>query len=703
MNLFRLNINKMKFKLLVVNFLFLMFGVLTQAQVEIDTTQFNQLDEVILTATRTERQLSSLPMPVTLVSKKTINQSGSVRLDEILREQTGIVTVTDESGFEGVQMQGIASDYILILIDGVPLVGRSAGNFDLSRLTVGNIKQIEVVKGPSSSLYGSEALGGVINIITEKPSQQDLEGSASYRIGRFSQQDINLELNQAFDQLRYSVFMNRFSSQGYDLNTQTEGQTVNPFENYTLNARVYYDFSDRLKFSSSTRFFNEKQDISFSTQDEAFNGDTQQHEWNLHTQLDHELSSDFEVTYELYYTSYKVEESVFNSTLNSLSSANFFNQQLLRPEVRTNLRFNEKGILTTGLGYQYESLDRTFFDEQVNFNSQYLYAQYDVDLLEQLNVIAGLRFDNHSEYSNQLSPKLAMRYQFSDQLALKASVGRGFKAPDFRQLYFDFLNSAVGYVVLGYNVAADKLEELQNQGQILETVVSQNELNQGLDAESSTGYNLGFTYKRDRWSAELNFFRNDFKNLIDTRIIARLNNGQNVFSYVNFDEVFTTGLEFNSSIEVTKNFTLNAGYQLLYAYDKTNLERIENNQVFVRNPANNQTELVSRSDYFGLVNRSRHNANLKLFYDLPKLETDVSLRLLYRSKYAQFDTNGNGLIDTYDTSFVNGFATVNFAASKQFLNDFRLQIGANNLLDYTDTNIPSMPGIQGFVKIDYQF
>jgi outer membrane receptor for ferrienterochelin and colicins len=94
---------------------------------------------------------------------------------------------------------------------------------------------------------------------------------------------------------------------------------------------------------------------------------------------------------------------------------------------------------------------------------------------------------------------------------------------------------------------------------------------------------------------------------------------------------------------------------------------------------------------------------LKLFYDLPKLETDVSLRLLYRSKYAQFDTNGNGLIDTYDTSLVNGFATVNFAASKQFFNDFRLQIGANNLLDYTDTNIPSMPGIQGFVKLDYQF
>jgi outer membrane receptor for ferrienterochelin and colicins len=142
-----------------------------------------------------------LPLPVTLISKKKILQSGTVRLNEILNEQTGIITIADESGFEGVQIQGIASDYILILIDGVPLVGRSAGNFDLSRLTVGNIKQIEVVKGPSSSLYGSEALGGVINIITEKPTSEELNGHVSYRIGRFTQQDINLDLQQRYKKL----------------------------------------------------------------------------------------------------------------------------------------------------------------------------------------------------------------------------------------------------------------------------------------------------------------------------------------------------------------------------------------------------------------------------------------------------------------------------------------------------------------------
>jgi outer membrane receptor for ferrienterochelin and colicins len=138
---------------LIISILVLIsFGDVIAQETKNDTININELQEVVLTATRTARQLSSLPLPVTLIPQKKIIQSGTVRLSEILNEQTGIITISDESGFEGVQMQGISSDYILILIDGVPLVGRSAGNFDLSRLTVGNIKQIEVVKGPSSSL-----------------------------------------------------------------------------------------------------------------------------------------------------------------------------------------------------------------------------------------------------------------------------------------------------------------------------------------------------------------------------------------------------------------------------------------------------------------------------------------------------------------------------------------------------------------------
>lgn len=668
-----------------------------------DSLKVEELDEVILTATRTERQLSSLPLPVNLVSRKTILQSGTVRLDEILNEQTGIITVADESGFEGVQIQGIASDYILILIDGVPLVGRSAGNFDLSRLTVGNIKQIEVVKGPSSSLYGSEALGGVINIITEKPKSEDLHGNASYRFGSFTQQDINFDIKQRFKKLRYGFFANRFSSEGYDLNPDVEGQTVNPFENYTVNGRIYYDFNDKLSLFTSARFYDQVQDAGLTLNDVQFEGDSEEQEWNVHARLDQKWNDKLDTSYELYYTNYKANERLADPISEDVLSDSDFDQTLIRPEIRGNYAFEEAGTLTAGFGFQYDELDRTFFDETVSFNSQYIYAQYDVEPIERLNIIAGARFDNHSEYSNQFSPKLAMRYKLTDAIAVKGSVGYGFKAPDFRQLYFDFTNSAVGYTVLGYNVALEKLQELQEQGQILDVVVSEDDLSSPLEAESSVGYNLGFTFKEGKWNSELNFFRNDINNLIDTRIIARKTNGQNVFSYVNFDEIYTTGLELNAGYKINDAINLSAGYQLLYAYDKQKRQDVEDGQVFARDPATNQTVAVTQSDYFGLVNRSRHNANFKVFYDIASAKANVNLRLLYRSKYAQFDTNGNGLIDTYDTSFINGYVTTNIAASKTFYEDFTLQVGANNLLDYTDDDIPTLPGIQGYVKLNYNF
>jgi outer membrane receptor for ferrienterochelin and colicins len=690
-------------KLIISILSFFAFAKAYSQQIKNDSLKVDQLEEVLLTATRTQRQLSSLPLPVNLISKKQIVQSGTIRLNEILNEQTGIVTVADESGFEGVQIQGIASDYILILIDGVPLVGRNAGNFDLSRLTVGNIKQIEVVKGPSSSLYGSEALGGVINIITEKPKNEDLSGNASYRMGSFTQQDINLELKQRVNKFRYGIFANRFSSEGYDLNPDVAGQTVNPFRNYTLNGRFFYDFNDKASLFTSTRFYDQLQEAGLNLNEDRFEGNTEEKEWNTHLRLDYQWSDKFEMEYEFYYTSYLAEERLASPISNEALSDSDFDQRLLRPEIRANYAFAKAGTLTAGVGYQYDELDRTFFDNAVNFNSQYIYSQWDVNPTDDLNIIAGARFDNHSEYSNQFSPKLAMRYQLDEAIALKGSVGYGFKAPDFRQLYFDFTNTAVGYTVLGYNVAVQKLMELQQQGQLLDIVVSPDQLGEPLQAESSIGYNLGATFKKGKWNTELNLFRNDFSNLIDTRIIARKTNGQNVFSYVNFDEIYTTGVETNVGFKLNNHITFNAGYQLLYAFDKTKEALVENGEVFARDPQTNQTVRVNRSDYFGLVNRSRHNANLKVFYNIPEIKTNFNVRLLYRSKYALFDTNGNGLIDTYDTSFVDGFVTTNVAATKTFFKDFEVQIGANNLFDYRDSNIPNLPGIQAYTRINYQF
>ncbi|BAO74678.1 TonB-dependent receptor plug domain-containing protein [Winogradskyella sp. PG-2] len=690
----------------ILLFFILFFLSNSQAQenkeIEKDSTKIEELNEVVVTATRTPRQLSSLPLPVTLISKKQIKQTGTIRMNEILAEQTGLIVIPDESGFEGLQIQGINSDYIMIMIDGVPLVGRSAGNFDLSRLTVGNIKQIEVVKGPSSALYGSEAMGGVVNIITEKPKSSKPSGNVSFRAGSFTQLDANVNINQKFEKLGYGIFINRFSSEGYDLTPETAGQTVSPFENYTLNGRLTYDFNDQLKLFSSTRFYTQTQENSFESADDLFEGDSEETEWNSHLRLNHEWHDKLRFEYEFYFTNYRANESSQSPVTGDVLFDSNFNQYLIRPEVRAVYNLKNSGEITTGLGYQYDELDRSFFDNQVNFNSQYIYAQWDVKPLQDLSVIVGGRFDNHSEYSNQFSPKLALRYNITYDIALKSSVGYGFKAPDFRQLFFDFTNSAVGYTVLGYNVALDKLQELEAAGQILDVVVPINQFNNPLKAESSIGINLGASYTKDNWNVSINGFRNDFKNLIDTQVIARKVNGQNVFSYRNFDEVFFTGVELDATYNWNENLRISGGYQLLYTYDKAQLDKIKNEEVFTIDDAG-RTILVERSDYFGLVNRSRHTANLKIFYTIPKIKTNFNLRTIYRSKYGQFDTNGNAILDTYDDSFVAGFVTVNIAATKQFEDHFDLQVGARNFLNHTDNNIPNLNGIQLFTRLNYNF
>ena len=152
-------------------------------------------------------------------------------------------------------------------------------------------------------------------------------------------------------------------------------------------------------------------------------------------------------------------------------SNSFFDQKLFRSEVRSNYTLRDYLKFTAGIGFQNDGLERTFFDEKVSFNSQYIFLQSDIHLNEKLNLILGGRFDNHSEYKNQFSPKIAVNYKSDSNLSVKGSIGYGFKAPAFRQLYFDFTNSSVGYTVLGYNVAIEKLDKLQEQGQILDIVI----------------------------------------------------------------------------------------------------------------------------------------------------------------------------------------------------------------------------------------
>jgi len=143
------------------------------------------------------------------------------------------------------------------------------------------------------------------------------------------------------------------------------------------------------------------------------------------------------------------------------------------------------------------------------------------------------------------------------------------------------------------------------------------------------------------------------------------------------------------------------GYQYLMAKDKSVLDNFEEHQ-YIRN-SQLQTVEISKSDYFGLYNRSKHTANIKFAYTIPKIKTDINLRVFYRSKYGMFDTNGNQVLDKYDT-FVKDYFITNLSTSKYINDKVIFQTGANNLLDFTDPGqINNLAGRQIFARIQYNF
>lgn len=679
--------------------LFLFFQISFAQEIQKDSISAKELSEVtVTTATRTERVVSSLPLPVIIITSEAIIKSGVTRLNEILNEQTGIILIPDESGFEGIQMQGLDAAYTMILIDGVPLVGRTSGVLDLSRVSVGNIERIEIVKGASSALYGSEAMGGVINVITKKPTGDMFSGSLSYRYATFNTNDVNANVVWKKKKFGANLFTNFYSSDGYDLDKSTSLKNVERYYNTTIQPKLYYDFSENLKLIVSNRFFNQKADNAAEIESEIYIGEAKENEWNSQIKLEHKWNSKVYSEYELYTTNYK-NDSFLKDESNVLFEQTYYDQWLFRPEVRTTFSIkNDK--LTAGVGLNYETLDRTYFDRNVNFNSQYVFVQYDYNPSGKLNILAGFRYDNHSEYASQFSPKLAVNYKFNNNFSLKSSIGYGYKAPDFRQLFFDFTNPSVGYTVLGYNVAEDRLNEFEEQDQLLSRVAGIS-FDKPLEAESSINFNFGGFYKKHKLKVDVNAFYNLIDNLIDTQAVAQKINGQNIFSYTNFDKIFTYGIEFNSTYSFTKEFVVSLGYQYLIAKDKSVLDNFVEHQ-YIRN-SQLQTVEISKSDYFGLYNRSKHTANIKFAYTIPKIKTDINLRVFYRSKYGMFDTNNNNILDKYD-KFVNDYFLTNLSISKYITDKLMLQAGSNNLFDYKEpTQIPNLAGRQLFARIQYNF
>ncbi len=679
------------------------------------------LDEVVVTATRTENKVSNIPLPIQVISAKNIQFSGSQKLIDILQMQTGLVIANNPLGTalqgypnpfgDGIQMQGLDPAYTLILVNGEPLIGRNAGILNLGRIAVGNIKQIEIIRGPATCLYGSDALAGVINIITEDPVKNSLNLQTHYATNNTL--GITAAATIKKKKTALELFANRYSSNGYDLDKNIYGKTIDPFVDYSASAKLTYNINDKNKVTLSGRYFSEKQFNNYliypGSEPEIVKGTTEEKDGSLFARFDHKVNSALNYTASVYTTSYTNNAAVYLKKNDSLYEKIQLTDFLLRPEIQVNVGKNPAALFVAGAGYNFETVNSTRYSSLKELNAWYAFVQKQIQWKNKTNIIAGARFDKNSLYPAQLSPKLAVAYKLKPNFILKGSIGAGFKAPDFRQQFLNFSNSLIGYTILGANELGHGLQMLQKTGQINPDININPYLQPyQLSPEKSIGINAGFDYTINSHTVfKINFFRNDISNLIESyNLPFNKTNNQSIFSYMNLDKVFTEGIEANFSYNFNHNFSLFGGYQYLIAKDKKILQQIKGGKLYKRDPNTYITSLVTKGEYKGLYNRSRNTANLRFQYNNLSYKANAFITAKYRGSYGFSGLNGfqNGSgVYTDDRESVKGFVLLNATVSKQIVIRWEVQGGIENILNYKNALL--MPNIYGrtyFININFK-
>jgi outer membrane receptor for ferrienterochelin and colicins len=699
----------------------LLFFSSVSAQKSSSDSSDRVLDEIIVTGTKTENKASNLPLPIQVISSKTIQLSGSQKLIDILQMQSGLVIANNPLGTalqgypnpfgDGIQMQGLDPAYTLILVDGEPLTGRNAGIINLGRIAIGNIKQIEILRGPATSLYGSDALAGVINIITKEPQKNTLQFQTHYASN--STLGLTAASSLKMNKVSFQVFANRYSSNGYDLDKSIYGKTVDPFIDYSFNAKMIYDIDAKNRFIISGRYFSDKQFNNYmiypDLQPEVVKGNTIETDKSLYARLQHIVNNGLNYYTSVYATTYSNNAAVYLQKNDSLYEEIKLTQFLLKPEIQVNIGKDPSSLLVTGAGYNFETVNSTRYGSPRELDSWYLFAQKQIKWKEKTNIIIGARFDKNLLYPAQLSPKIAASYKVSSAFLIKGSIGGGFKAPDFRQQFLDFSNSLIGYSLIGARELGHGLQMLKKSGQIDNSIDINPYLNGvELSPEKSVGVNLEFDYTFQNNSVfKVNFFRNDISNLIETyNLPFSKTNNQAIYSYINVNKVFTEGAEVTFSQNFNKNFSLYAGYQYLIAKDKDVLAQIKEGKMYKRDPFTNITSLVTKQEYKGLYNRSRNTANIRLQYNNLKYTTIAFITVKYRGRYGFSGLNGfqdgNNILDD-DREFVKGFMLVNTTFSKQIANRWEVQAGVENILNYTNKiQMPNIFGRSYFINCNFK-
>lgn len=612
---------------------------------------------IIVTGSREEELLAQSVAKVEMIARSQLRDSGYESVSDILSEEPGVVTRTSRSpgSRAGTQIHGIDSRQSLILIDGFPVVGArgvKSGILNMNRQSTNRLERVEIVKGASSALYGSDAIGGVINLITREPRKRfdaDVTASAASLGG------VDLRADSGFVHGRWSGFFaaERHKRNPYDLTPQDFDTTGPGFRRYDYMAKISRDFSENLKLGLLANAFDNREASVYAARTGSQITTTNDSALNYGATLNAGLSAVTHLQARGYYGKYDE-----NSEVDILSIPGPFegkanlNERLYRFDASLSHVLGNRQLLQGGLDWtsdEYRGYNRLLGDN--NGQSIRMVDAWFQDRIQahpRLTLTIGGRATNHSAYGSQMVPRIGLMYRAADSFRIRASYGQGFRAPDLGQLYYRFLTTSGIYQIIG---------------------------NPSLSPESSTTTQVGFDSNVGRFHFGMTYFRNDIKNLIDTQLLGRprtpeqldgilrefgigsaFSPGLNRLTYLyrNIDNVYTSGLEGRGQIRLTDNLIVTSGYTYLDARDKA-------------------------TGGF-LSQRHKHHGNFRVWWSTQRLG---GLRTNFRGTYL----GKWPIVGRRSTVIVDSYQLWDWYIAKPIRSGFEMYGVVDNMFDSIDSNL----------------
>ena len=392
------------------------------------------LDEVTVTGTRTEKTVAETPVMTRIVPSEVLQRNDFESMIDVLEYNIpGLRFNTDPRG-NNIQVQGLENSYILILVDGERLSTTPGGPIDFDRLTTANIKKIEVLKGAASALYGSSAMGMVINIITDIP-KRPLEGWAKVRYGKYNDLQLDAGVGMKYKGFYAQTLFNRTSSDGYDLTPETpESFTENPSHHMTIEEKLGWNNQYSRITVKGSLYWGEVENPWESTAPTHYRSLTK----TLQVNAEHAFNDRYKL-YGTYAGDFYTRKTVYDFLYLPDSTNAWSHEQT----VRLVDEFKPWDNLVIVKGFEWngtKNYNKMQYGKEKtirDMDDANLFAQADWMITDRLEVIGGFRYTHNSEFGSAFTPKINLMYS-PGNFKIRAGYSRGFKTPGLTELYSDF-------------------------------------------------------------------------------------------------------------------------------------------------------------------------------------------------------------------------------------------------------------------------